>query len=79
MREEPDPRTDAAARQAVAAAIAVHRALGPGLPESAYEAWLCRELEVRSTPFRRQIALPVRYKGEAVEAGIGSTCSWTSG
>jgi GxxExxY protein len=40
--------------QIIGAAIEVHKALGPGLLESAYEECLCRELTVRSIPFERQ-------------------------
>jgi len=49
--------------QVIGAAIEVHRALGPGLLESAYQECLCRELGLRGVPFRRQLALPVEYKG----------------
>ena len=41
----------------------MHRALGPGLLESAYEECLARELTLRDVPFLRQVALPVEYKG----------------
>src|SRR3954468_39194 len=51
----------------VGAAIEVHRALGPGLLESAYEECLCRELNLRGMLFARQIALPVEYKGARVD------------
>lgn len=51
----------------IGAAIEVHRALGPGLLESAYEACLCRELGLRGVPFLRQFALPVDYKGVEVD------------
>ena len=37
----------------IGAAIEVHRALGPGLLESAYEECLCRELSIREIPFQR--------------------------
>jgi len=37
----------------IGAAIEVHRALGPGLLESAYEEWLCQELSLRQLPFER--------------------------
>jgi GxxExxY protein len=40
--------------QIIGAAIEVHKALGPGLLESAYEECLCRELAVRAIPFERQ-------------------------
>src|SRR5437764_636005 len=53
--------------EVVGAAIEVHRALGPGLLESAYEECLCRELNLRAMPFARQIALPVEYKGVRVD------------
>ena len=44
--------------QIIGAAIEVHRVLGPGLLESAYEECLCRELHLRGIPFRRQVELP---------------------
>jgi GxxExxY protein len=47
----------------IGAAIEVHRALGPGLLESAYQESLCRELALRSIPFARQLVLPAEYKG----------------
>jgi len=47
----------------IGAAIEVHRALGPGLLESAYQQCLCRELSLRSIPFARQLSLPIEYKG----------------
>ena len=50
-------------RQIVGAAIEVHRRLGPGLLESAYEECLCRELFLREVPFQRQVPLPLEYKG----------------
>jgi GxxExxY protein len=55
--------------QVVGALIEVHRHLGPGLLESAYEACLCRELELRGLAFKRQVALPVSYKGLRVDCG----------
>ena len=47
----------------IGAAIEVHRVLGPGLLETAYEECLCRELAVRGVSFQRQVALPIDYKG----------------
>lgn len=44
------------------AAIEVHKHLGPGLLESAYEECLCFELSERGITFERQVPLPVRYK-----------------
>jgi len=43
--------------------IEVHKTLGPGLLESAYEACLCREFEIRNIPFQRQVPLTFEYKG----------------
>ena len=51
------------------AALAVHRALGPGLLESAYEACLAHELTLRSIDVRRQVELPVLYRGLRLEIG----------
>jgi GxxExxY protein len=47
----------------IGAAIGVHKALGPGLLESAYEECLCHELSLQSLSFERQRPLSVRYKG----------------
>jgi GxxExxY protein len=53
----------------IGAAMEVHRALGPGLLESAYQECLCRELTVRGIPFERQRPLPLEYKGIRLECG----------
>jgi GxxExxY protein len=63
--EEKDPRTGAI----IAAAIEVHRELGPGLLESAYEECLCHELHLRGMFFERQVGLPVSYKGLQLDCG----------
>jgi GxxExxY protein len=55
--------------QIIGGAIEVHKVLGPGLLESAYEDCLCRELAVRCIPFERQRPLPVAYKGIRLECG----------
>ncbi|WP_295585639.1 GxxExxY protein [uncultured Lamprocystis sp.] len=54
----------------VDAAIEVHRILGPGLLESAYEAALAYELGLRGITVERQVLLPVHYKGEYLDAGF---------
>ena len=51
----------------IGAAIEVHKALGPGLLESAYEECLCHELELRSISYERQKELPIEYKGVKVD------------
>ena len=53
----------------IGSAIEVHRALGPGLLESAYEICLCRELSLREISFERQVAIPVEYKGVKLDCG----------
>jgi GxxExxY protein len=53
----------------IGAAIEVHRALGPGLLESAYKECLCRELSVRRIPFEREYPIPLEYKGVRLECG----------
>ena len=55
--------------QIIGAAMEVHRALGPGLLESAYEECLSHELKLRSLSFERQRPLPVQYKGIQLECG----------
>ena len=51
----------------IGAAIEVHRAIGPGLLESAYHECMARELTLRGLPFVRQLSLPVIYKGVKVD------------
>ena len=53
----------------IGAGIEVHRALGPGLLESAYEECLCRELDLRKIQFDRQRHLPVNYKRIRLDCG----------
>ena len=55
--------------EVIGAAIEVHKALGPGLLESAYEECLSRELDLRDIPYERQKELPVEYKGAKLESG----------
>ena len=55
--------------QIIGAAIEVHRELGPGLLESAYEECLCHELYFRNLAFQRQIDLPVGYKNLKLDCG----------
>lgn len=52
----------------VDAGLAVHRGLGPGLLESAYEHCLAHEFDLRGVAFERQVALPVIYKQTRLEA-----------
>src|SRR5438874_502168 len=56
-------------QQIIGAAIAIHRALGPGLLESAYQECLCRELTLRGIPLERQVPIPLEYRG--IQLGCG--------
>ena len=62
---EKDPLTD----RIIGFAIEVHRGLGPGLLESAYEECLCYELKQSGLAFARQVPLPVVYKGVRLDCG----------
>jgi len=54
----------------IGAAIEVHRQLGPGLLESAYEECLAYELSLRQIPSERQKLVPVVYKGIQLDCGF---------
>ena len=60
---------DLLTQRVIGFAIDVHRQLGPGLLESAYEECLCFELEHNSLPFKRQVPLPVIYKSVRLDCG----------
>jgi GxxExxY protein len=55
--------------EVISAAIEVHKSLGPGLLESAYEECLCRELDLRGMSYERQKDLPLEYKGVKLTCG----------
>ena len=57
-----DPLTE----QIIGCAIEVHRHLGPGLYEATYEEPLCLELDEADIPYRRQVGVPVLYKGRLI-------------
>ena len=63
MKEMPDQDLT---EQIIAAAIEVHRELGPGFLESIYEEALCIELRHRGIPYERQKSLDVPFRGEIV-------------
>ncbi len=65
LKEERDPLS----QKVIGLAIEVHRGLGPGLLESAYEACLCYELKINDISFRRQVPLPVVYKSIKLDCG----------
>jgi GxxExxY protein len=62
-------RGDPLTEKIIGSAIEVHKALGPGLLESAYEACVCHELSLAGLQFRRQVSLPVTYKSVNLDCG----------
>jgi GxxExxY protein len=60
---------DSLSGKIIGAAIEVHKELGPGLLENAYEACLHHELSLRGIHAERQVPLPVEYKGLLIECG----------
>ena len=70
MRSEQEiAESNALSKQIIGAAIEVHRFLGPGILEPAYEQCFCRELELRGLAFERQVELPLEYKGVKLDCG----------
>lgn len=61
---------NALSKEIIGAAIEVHRHLGPGLLESAYEQCLAHEFHSRGIPFEQQKAVPVAYKGVRLDCGF---------
>ena len=57
-------------RVVVDSALKVHRALGPGLLESAYEACMAYELHSRKLNIQRQVGLPLKYEGITLDVGF---------
>jgi GxxExxY protein len=60
---------DAFSNRIIGAAIEVHKLLGPGLLESAYEECLCRELGIQKISYEKQQPLPLTYKGVMLDCG----------
>ena len=57
---------DHLARSVIGAALAVHRALGPGFLESVYESALTIELQSRSIPYKTQVRIPLYYRSQMI-------------
>ena len=55
--------------QVIGAAIEIHKALGPGLLESTYQACLRKELQMRGIVFEYEKPLPLEYKGIKLDCG----------
>ena len=62
-------RTEETGKAVVDASIDVHRALGPGLLESAYEVCLAHELERRGRSVQKQVVLPIVYQEVRLDPG----------
>jgi len=54
---------NAVSEKVIGAAIEVHKYMGPGKLEAIYEECLCIEFEIRGIPYRRQVDVPLNYKG----------------
>ncbi len=63
---QPSEEINSLAHRVIGIAITVHRELGPGLPEIAYENALAIEFQDHGICFRRQLRLVVEYKGQPV-------------
>jgi GxxExxY protein len=61
--------TEDIAKTLIDAGLKVHKALGPGLHESAYEVCLAHELQSRGVAVRRQLGLPIVFDGVRLDAG----------
>ena len=61
-----DPALTNVSRQVIGAAIEVHKALGPGYPESAYVQALCHELDAQSIGYKIGASLPIMYKDKQI-------------
>jgi len=64
-----EAQRDPLTQKVIGSAIEVHRHLGPGLLESAYEECLCWELKQAGLAVRRQVSLPVVYKEVKLDVG----------
>ncbi len=71
MSHPPIPdETERVAHEVIQAAFRVHKALGPGLLESAYEKCLCHELNKGGLSFQSQLEVPLIYDGMKIESGF---------
>jgi GxxExxY protein len=68
-RDTETQRLNLITEKVIGASIEVHKGLGPGLLESAYERCLCYELSMAGLKFERQVALPLVYKDVKLECG----------
>jgi GxxExxY protein len=64
-----DPAINAISERIIGACIEVHRELGPGLLESAYEECVCHLLAMKGMAFERQVAVPVEFRRIRLDCG----------
>ena len=69
MMDKPSIIPEDGTREVIAAALEIHRHLGPGLLESAYEECLCHEFGIRGICYTRQKPLPIVYKDKKLDCG----------
>jgi len=67
---DPKDAAEVVGKIVVDAAFRVHRALGPGLLESVYQACLCHELARQGVAYRAQMGLPIQYEGLTIDGGL---------
>ena len=65
-KHEMNPAMDRLTESIIGACIEVHKELGPGLLETLCEEALCHELDLRGLRYRRQVRVPVTYKGKHI-------------
>jgi GxxExxY protein len=63
------PATEEVAQRSIGAMIEVHKHLGPGLPETAYQNALSHELQIRGIPHEVEVSAAIYYKGKEVGKG----------
>ena len=68
-QRKPTMDTNELSKRIIGTAIEVHKVLGPGLLESAYEECLCHELYLQKLSFERQRPLPITYKNIKLDCG----------
>ena len=67
MVQPPEQDPDELSGAVIGAAVEVHRQLGPGLLESAYQTCLAAEFSVLGLPFAREVEIPLVYRGVPVD------------
>ena len=68
--EHTEKNRDLLSSKVIGCAIEVHKVLGPGLLESAYENSLAYELREANLDFKLQVPIPIKYKGQILSSGF---------